>query len=263
MKSSDGQKKIIIFTIDDDNFMPDLLTPLISSYSSQISHIYISRSLFGYSKLLKKAKFLIKNLYPFCISFSDLLKIIFKQIENLFQRKDKNGLKELFKKNNISYSFVKNINNPDFIKKLKSKNPDLILFSVFDQIANSQVISLPTFGTFNVHLGPLPSYKGGFSSFWVLRNSEKFTGASIHCVTSKIDEGDLIEEVIFEIDTKSMYELMKKNVNLIAKQLPKTIKNIFDNKVQKIDISMRENYYYYYPSKDDFKEFYKNKCRLI
>jgi len=257
------KNKIIIFTINDDNFMPDLLTPLISSYSSQISHIYISRSLFGYTKLLKKAKFLLKNFYPFCIQYSDLTKILFNQLKNLLQIRKKKSIKDLFEKNNISYSFVKNINNQDFIEQLKNENPDIILFSVFDQIANNQFISIPKYGTFNVHLGPLPSYKGGFSSFWLLRNSEKYAGASIHCVSSKIDEGDLIEEVIFEIDTKSMYELMRKNVNLIAKKIPKTIKNIFDNKIQKIEISNRKNYYYYYPSKNDFKEFYKNKCRLI
>lgn len=259
-KSKPTKKNIIIFTIDDNNFMPQLLTPIINKYNSQISYVYISKSLFSFSKLIKKIKFFIRNYYPFCISFYDLLKFIIKKKKNLYRKKN---IINLLKKNNIDYSYVKNINDPKFIQILKSKKPDLFLFAVFDQIANNTFISIPKFGTFNVHLGPLPNYKGGLSAFWLLRNSEKYAGASIHFVTSKIDEGDLIDEINFKIKTKSMYQLMKQNISLISIQIPKTVKNILENKINIIDTSKRRKGYYLYPTKEDFNQFYKNKNRLI
>ena len=114
-----------------------------------------------------------------------------------------------------------------------------------------------------MHLGPLPNYKGGLSSFWLLRNSEKYAGSSIHIVTPRIDEGGLIDEVRFEINTNSMNELMTQNILAISERIPKTISSIFNNRVKFIDTSSRKSFYYLYPTREDFIAFYRNKCRLI
>ena len=91
----------------------------------------------------------------------------------------------------------------------------------------------------------------------------KFAGSSIHKVTKDIDSGSMIEEIRFKIEDKSMHLLMIKTVINSSAMITKTIDNIFKEKTKEIDISDRKSNYFYYPSKKDFKEFYKKGYKLI
>ena len=112
-------------------------------------------------------------------------------------------------------------------------------------------------------MGKLPKYKGGLSSFWVLRFQDKTAGSSIHKVIKKIDSGELIDEVKFDINTNSMHLLMLKTMNESSGMINRAINNILNEKTKVIDISNKESNYYLYPTKEDFKEFYKKGYRLI
>jgi len=173
------------------------------------------------------------------------------------------SVKDYFTNKGIKVSYVDNINSKSFLKELRSLEPDVVLFVPFDKIAKDEFISIPNIGTYNLHLGKIPEYKGGFSSFWILRNLDKIAGVTMHEVVKEIDSGRIISEVRFNHDENSMKKLMELTVDKAADLILKSIESIQDNDYTYISIKDRETNYYLYPSRKDFKIFYQNGNKLI
>jgi hypothetical protein len=55
---------------------------------------------------------------------------------------------------------------------------------------------------FNFHNAPLPKYRGVNPINWALANNEKEHGISIHKITEKIDDGDIISQINYPIFPK-------------------------------------------------------------
>ena len=64
--------KIVLFTINDTDYVPVLNEKLLQKFGGSIVKVYISKSFFSLKEIAKKYKFLIKNRYPFCIKTHDL-----------------------------------------------------------------------------------------------------------------------------------------------------------------------------------------------
>ena len=258
---------IIIFTINDSDYIPKLLEPILSQRNKEIKHVFISKTFISPKKIRKNFRFLILNRYPFCISMRDLFLYCLKRLKysllKLFSSNPKYDLKKFLSSKGMSFSFVDKLNEDNFIDKIKKIDPDIILFAVFDKIAKKKLIEIPKIGTFNLHLGPLPNYKGGLSAFWLLRFKEKYSGVSLHKVIEGIDEGELIDEIKFPIKTNSMSELMKENIDYGSSMICSSITKIISKKYKIIDNSKRESNFYLYPKFSDFREFYENGCKLI
>ncbi|MCH7860615.1 MAG: hypothetical protein IH998_02760, partial [Proteobacteria bacterium] len=91
---------------------------------------------------------------------------------------------------------------------MRALNADLFLFCPFDRIAGPKFLEIPRIGTFNLHLGKLPEYRGGLHAFWVLRQGDPEAGATIHRVTTELDAGDVVAEKRFPVTTRCMRTLM-------------------------------------------------------
>ena len=78
-----SKKKLVIFTIEEGEFVNELLKPLVNQENYEISHVYISKSLFSFKKLKKNLKFFLSNKYPFCISLKDLFLFSLQKIKNI------------------------------------------------------------------------------------------------------------------------------------------------------------------------------------
>ena len=103
-----------------------------------------------------------------------------------------------------------------FLRKI----PAIILHTFPNRIINLHPSLLPKFGGkgmygINVHKA-------------VLDNNEKLSGFSIHYVTEEYDEGNIIFQKSFEIDTKNPEELSKKILVQEHKYYPKIIKQILN-----------------------------------
>lgn len=77
-------------------------------------------------------------------------------------------------------------------------------FEWFFSIANlslipDEVLALPTRGAINFHDGPLPRYAGLNATCWAILNGERTHGVSWHRIETGLDEGDIIEQRVFEL----------------------------------------------------------------
>lgn len=77
-------------------------------------------------------------------------------------------------------------------------------FDWFFSIANlsilpASVLAMPTRGTINFHDGPLPRYAGLHATSWAILHGERTHGVTWHLVEGGVDEGDIVEQRLFEL----------------------------------------------------------------
>jgi natural product biosynthesis luciferase-like monooxygenase protein len=91
--------------------------------------------------------------------------------------------------------------------KVVGKATDLTTAAPFDwllSIANLSIIpeavlTLPTKGAINFHDGPLPRYAGLNAPAWAILNRETKYGVTWHMLAGGVDEGDIVEQALFDI----------------------------------------------------------------
>jgi len=138
------------------------------------------------------------------IKYAQQYKIPFKIFENKIKIFEKKALIAL-KKNKINIlclaGFMR-ILSKKFIKKLKIK-------------------------ILNIHPSLLPNYKGINTHERVIQNREKFTGCTVHYVTSKLDSGKIIIQKKVRVYKKDNPKtLSKKVLTLEHKAYPEALQKI-------------------------------------
>lgn len=97
-----------------------------------------------------------------------------------------NTLPLLYKETNLKYVY----------DLLKCYNPD-VMFVFGSSLIKEPLVSLMPKGRFiNLHLGLSPYYRGSGTNFFPFVNNElDYVGSTIHCLSSGIDDGDIISHV--------------------------------------------------------------------
>ena len=96
------------------------------------------------------------------------------------------------------------LTDPDFIKKLKSYNPDFFIVIAY-RLLPQEVFNLPNFSTINLHASILPMYRGAAPIQRAILNGEQKTGVSSFVINDKIDRGNLILQDECEIKSDDDY----------------------------------------------------------
>ena len=124
--------------------------------------------------------------------------------------------------------------NVEFIEKIRSFKPDVIVVVAFGQILPMELLGIPRYGSINVHGSLLPQYRGSAPIQWAVLNGDKKTGITTMFMNAGMDTGDMIlkEEVqIGEDETTG--ELWDKLKIIGAQLLVKTVKSIEDGTVKR------------------------------
>ncbi len=83
------------------------------------------------------------------------------------------------------------LRHEDFINKVKSLSPDLIIVAAF-KILPKEIFTIPKYGAFNLHASLLPKYRGAAPINWALINGEKKTGVTTFFLKEKVDTGNIL-----------------------------------------------------------------------
>jgi methionyl-tRNA formyltransferase len=86
------------------------------------------------------------------------------------------------------------INDPTIVAELSELSVELTVMSGYNQILGTEILSIPTHGTINMHAGKLPEYRGGSPMNWAIINGEREGIATIHYATETVDAGDVVVE---------------------------------------------------------------------
>ena len=174
------------------------------------------------------------------------------------------SVEDVARKNHIPHRVITNSNDPAYVQHIRELTPDLIISSSAPQIIKPELLSVPKYGVINVHGALLPDYRGTLPSFWYLYNDEKLGGATVHYMSAKIDDGDIIEQGSVDIsDCKSMFRLMKKTKAVGGELMIKALADIADGTVERRKNETEKGRYFTWPTVEQAKEFRRKGKRLI
>ncbi len=116
-----------------------------------------------------------------------------------------------------------NLNESDFINKLKSFSADLFVIVAF-RILPEAVFTMPPKGSFNLHASLLPLYRGAAPIQWALINGEKQTGVTTFFLEKKVDTGNIIYQKKVNISDEDNFGTLHDKLSIIgAEAVLKTI----------------------------------------
>tara|TARA_B100000674_G_scaffold461892_1_gene441448 strand:- start:35 stop:979 length:945 start_codon:yes stop_codon:yes gene_type:complete len=164
------------------------------------------------------------------------------------QKITQSEVKKYALENNIKILQPENLNDKEFIDKIKQINPDIIIVVAFRKIP-VEIFSIPKYGTINLHASLLPNYRGAAPINWCLINNEVKTGVTTFFINEEIDQGDiLLKEEVSISDRDNFGSLYKKLSSVGSRLLIKTIKGVLSNSLR--------------PSKQDLDESIKMAPKL-
>ncbi len=127
--------------------------------------------------------------------------------------------------NDIPVHAPEDINHPLWVERVRELTPDIIFSFYYRNMIGKDILSIPPKGCLNLHGSLLPRYRGRCPVNWVLVHGEKETGVTLHYMTSRPDDGDIIGQQrvpIEESDTAlSLHEkIAEASGALLAETLP-------------------------------------------
>ncbi len=146
---------------------------------------------------------------------------------------------------------TKNINDPNFIKTIQNLNCELYVNWGHSQIFSEELLNSSKLGCINLHRGLLPDARGFDPIFGERVNGITTLGQTIHFMSTKIDQGKIINQRKFEIE-KNLYrdEVDKIFQNNIVEFYFDSIKKISNND----NLTTVDSFGKYYPKYADGDE---------
>lgn len=145
---------------------------------------------------------------------------------------------------NLSSSFVKekalelnipiietdNVHSDKLFNELNDLNADLFVVVAFS-ILPDNIISIPEYGSINIHPSLLPKYRGSSPIQYALLNGDKETGVSIINLNRKIDSGGILGQKKFSIPSSANFGYMYEKLGILGSELLlEVIKDIKNDK---------------------------------
>ena len=139
----------------------------------------------------------------------------------------------IYAKNNNIEEIIINFNNQNKSEKkiiniLHKREIKLVCLAGFMKILSKKFLKKFKGKMINIHPSLLPKYKGLNTHKRALENNEKFSGCTVHYVTSKLDSGKIIMQKKTNISKNDNVKSLKKKVLKIEHKLyPEAIRKIF------------------------------------
>ncbi len=83
-----------------------------------------------------------------------------------------------------------NLTGGEFLQKIKQLKPKLFVCIGYPLKLTTRILEIPQ-PAVNFHASLLPVYRGRHPVFWALRNSERYSGLTIHEMDENLDEGGI------------------------------------------------------------------------
>jgi folate-dependent phosphoribosylglycinamide formyltransferase PurN len=121
------------------------------------------------------------------------------------------SVRDAARRHGVAVETVPAVNAPAFVSSLRARGVSLLVSIACPQILRRDVLAVPDQGAINLHGALLPDYRGLLPSFWVLANGETHTGATVHYMSERVDEGAvLLQERVPIRDDDTVHTLVQR-----------------------------------------------------
>ncbi len=260
-----GRLRIVIFTEEDVFYLPPAIDQLLQELGDRVQAVVIARN--PLQGPLWRAAIRALKVFGLRAMLSYAIRIVKAKIHDLWAiatgKPPSHSVAAICAKYQTQALPAEDVNDPEFLTKLRSIGPDLILCVSATQVFKRPLLELPPCGCINVHSSLLPKYRGLYPCFWAMANGETQTGVSVHYMIPKIDLGNVIAQERLRIEPyETLDSVMKKAKKLAVDLLVRTVAEIESGRVSETSIVAEEGTYYGWPTRGAYREFLARGHRL-
>lgn len=152
---------------------------------------------------------------------------------------------------------IKTIDLKADVDYLRTIKPDLLFSFQYGYLVNQQVLDIFQGRCFNLHFSLLPKYAGCYPITWAILNGETKTGVSLHVMTDRFDDGDIVAQKMVTIDSNMTgEELYRVQTKAAASLFSGELSNILEGKVKPKKQNANQFLYYKNDSIDWKRDLY-------
>ena len=87
-----------------------------------------------------------------------------------------------------------NPNIPEVVEQIRALQPDFFFSFYYREMLKCELLEIPKRGALNMHGSLLPKYRGRVPVNWAIIKGERETGSTLHYMTEKPDNGDIVAQ---------------------------------------------------------------------
>lgn len=254
-------EKLLILT-NGNYFARLILDRLVKEHAENISGIlivtgdYKARS--GLKALWEVGR---HTAFPYLIY--KLVTIFFFKIAQFVFAKSTLTVKSLAEKHSIPIASVVDINSNDGASWVSAHRTDLLVSVSCPQMIKTAILQQAQIASINIHSSLLPKYAGLAPYYWVLSNKEAITGTTVHYMTKKFDDGNvLVQKKINILEGESAFNLFCRLSILGSSALVEAV-GIAIKGAGGVEQNFAESTYFSNPDLSSYKNLRKNGHRLV
>ncbi len=104
-----------------------------------------------------------------------------------------------------------NPNVPEVVAQIRALQPDFLFSFYYREMLKRELLEIPRQGALNMHGSLLPKYRGRVPVNWAIIKGETETGATLHYMTEKPDNGDIVaQQVVPILPDDTAFEVFQK-----------------------------------------------------
>lgn len=101
---------------------------------------------------------------------------------------------ELAALHGIPVIMPENPNADEIVEQIRGLNPDFFFSFYYREMLKAPLLAIPSRGALNMHGSLLPKYRGRVPVNWAIIRGETQTGSTLHYMTEKPDNGDIVAQ---------------------------------------------------------------------
>ena len=142
---------------------------------------------------------------------------------------------ELAAANDLPVYAPEDINHPLWVERIRAMGADILFSFYYRNMVGKKILAIPPAGCLNLHGSHLPRYRGRCPVNWVLIHGEKETGVTLHYMTPRPDDGDIVGQKRVPIDDNdTALSLHKKLAAAAGDLLDGLLPKIRENRTERI-----------------------------
>ncbi|OGS91157.1 MAG: formyltransferase [Gallionellales bacterium GWA2_60_18] len=102
-------------------------------------------------------------------------------------------------------------NAPEVVEQIRALRPNFFFSFYYREMLKRELLELPEHGALNMHGSLLPKYRGRVPVNWAIIHGETETGATLHYMTEKPDNGDIVaQQAVPILPNDTAFEVFQK-----------------------------------------------------
>jgi methionyl-tRNA formyltransferase len=133
----------------------------------------------------------------------------------------------------------------------------------FRKMFFQSLLTLPRHGCINLHCSLLPRYAGLLPSFWVLYHHERQTGATVHYMDTRIDNGGILGQEVVPIEAgATMLDVIRTTKRVGGDLMVRVVQGIAAGAVSVKENREADGSYFGWPTIEQMRQFRRQGGRL-